>query len=285
MLKELKNNKFLTYVWGGVKHKFNNSFDLIQKDNQQTILTQNAIFNKGNKAFTLAEVLITLVIIGVIAAITVPTLSATWQKQALKSAFTKAVSDLNAISRSFYSDYGYSISEYIADEGYNTSYKILDKYIKLNHDDAVLQGWNKDNDPDYEYFYKSLSGKNSHKICDDYGLFPDISGRLIGLNNPPKQGENGPVICIDTNGMKGPNKFGYDYFLFIFTLDGRVIPMGMKDDRNTSDTSNGYNFSVSGTNYCSKSAGSSSSGYSCAYYALANQHPTQKDKNYWDDFL
>ena len=47
------------------------------------------------KAFTLAEVLITLVIIGVIAAVTVPTIIANSNQESRKSQFKKAVSTLN----------------------------------------------------------------------------------------------------------------------------------------------------------------------------------------------
>ena len=46
------------------------------------------------KAFTLSEVLITLVIIGIIAAITVPVLYADFKKEELRVGFTKAYSDL-----------------------------------------------------------------------------------------------------------------------------------------------------------------------------------------------
>ena len=45
--------------------------------------------------FTLAEVLITLVIIGVIAAMTVPTLMNNTQGQENKTAFKKAISSMN----------------------------------------------------------------------------------------------------------------------------------------------------------------------------------------------
>ena len=42
------------------------------------------------KGFTLAEVLITLAIIGIIAAITIPSIVANHQKKALETQFTKA---------------------------------------------------------------------------------------------------------------------------------------------------------------------------------------------------
>ena len=45
------------------------------------------------KAFTLAEILITLGIIGVVAAMTIPTLVANYRTKALKSGFKKSYSD------------------------------------------------------------------------------------------------------------------------------------------------------------------------------------------------
>ena len=50
---------------------------------------------KNKKAFTLAETLITLVIIGIIAAITVPTLTASWQKTRTVAALKKSHSTLS----------------------------------------------------------------------------------------------------------------------------------------------------------------------------------------------
>ena len=49
-----------------------------------------------NKAFTLAEVLITLAIIGVVAAISIPSVISNSQQQEFKTGLRKAVSVLNS---------------------------------------------------------------------------------------------------------------------------------------------------------------------------------------------
>ena len=59
-------------------------------------------------AFTLAEVLITLGIIGVVAAMTIPTLISNYQKQALFSQFKKAYANLNQAWKLASVDFGYS---------------------------------------------------------------------------------------------------------------------------------------------------------------------------------
>ena len=58
------------------------------------------------KAFTLSEVLITLVIIGVVAAITVPTLFSYYQEQAIKSSLEKNYSVLKQALERYYIDNG-----------------------------------------------------------------------------------------------------------------------------------------------------------------------------------
>ena len=52
-------------------------------------------FGKTQKSFTLAEVLITLVVIGIIAAITVPSINKQIRKQQYKSSLFKAISTIN----------------------------------------------------------------------------------------------------------------------------------------------------------------------------------------------
>ena len=56
------------------------------------------------KGFTLAEVLITLGIIGVVAAMTIPTLNNHLRGKKLESQFKKTYSELNQAARGFYAD-------------------------------------------------------------------------------------------------------------------------------------------------------------------------------------
>ena len=109
------------------------------------------------------------------------------------------------------------------------------------------------------------------------------------MNDTPASGKNGPVICVDVNGQKGPNRYGVDYFLFIFTVDGYVIPMGQSHKNNagscTSSQSNCSNFSNTGSDYCSNTSDNFTYNTSCAYYALRNTHPEEEGKDYWKDFL
>ncbi len=257
------------------------------------------MYKNNNKiyGFTLSEVLITLVIIGIVSAITTPVLSALWQKEALKSAFIKAYSDLNGFSRKFYSDYGYSFGEYARGVSYANVISMMMTYYKQGGTVSNDTYGTASADRDSTYNLRLLSGTklgtatgSSYTICDCTGQFADAAGRLYRFNDKKttaNQGTeiNGPIICVDTNGLKGPNRYGYDYFLFIFTVDGRVIPMGMKDKNNTTAVNKSYNFFVSGSDYCKKTGTTVITNAACAYYALADKHPTNSNKSYWKDFL
>lgn len=86
-----------------------------------------------------------------------------------------------------------------------------------------------------------------------------------------------------------PNRYGIDYFLFTFTVDGKVIPMGQEHKNNPRgcNSSNGscWNFNNIGSQYCSNTSSDISKNTSCAYYALTNTHPTKPGRDYWKDFL
>ena len=64
------------------------------------------MFVQFNKAFTLAEVLITLVIVGVIAALTIPTLINKTQKQEFVSGLKKSYSNLASVTNQIIAEEG-----------------------------------------------------------------------------------------------------------------------------------------------------------------------------------
>lgn len=189
---------------------------------------------------------------------------------------------MNSISRKFYADNGISFSEYGWEHSYKNNYNALKEYI-ITTEHAVSAVEHSNNE--YKMTYKTMANIPVVHVCDDIGLFADAGGRLFGLNNPNKENENGPVICVDTNGLRGPNKYGYDFFIFLFTIDGRVIPMGMEDSNNTPDTSISYNFFVTGSRYCKRNAQSATNNVACSFYALSDKHPNNPNKSYWKDFL
>ncbi len=165
------------------------------------------------KAFTLAEVLITLSIIGVVAALTIPSLIVKYQKHVLYNQFMKAVSVLENAVRMFEveNDCVGSISNILEDgEALNTKHLI--KYFN------VAQEINNDN---YENIcknsYDAIEEDNpciNDRSLDGTYAFITNDGMLFNFSMGVGWfGYNEGIV--DVNGPnKGPNKYGKDIFVF-----------------------------------------------------------------------
>lgn len=73
-------------------------------------LKEISVKANNHKGFTLSEVLITLVVIGVVAAITVPTLFSYYLQQVLKSSLEKNYSVLQQALLRYYADNGVKLA-------------------------------------------------------------------------------------------------------------------------------------------------------------------------------
>jgi len=175
--------------------------------------------NKKFTAFTLAEVLITLLIIGVIASIVIPGIVQDSQNAELKSAFKKAYSTASnawklvvAENPSTYTNKGGWGSCDDPDDDRSSAFKAKFSVIKscINEDGC----WAKD----FE--------------------FPGLIGNGLGSGWEPKRfswiasdgmcwavpwrGYDDSVIAVDTNCEKKPNLIGKDIFSFLLGSDGIV---------------------------------------------------------------
>ncbi len=216
-------------------------------------------------AFTLAEVLITLGIIGVVAALTMPTLIAQHRKKALQTALLKTYSELQQANLSLLAD-----DEHLYEiDSVNERRELLMKEFKgysLVVGDSSWQtiAWNL-----HLLYNGDLKGHNGeteniHPVCDNGGISTDSVGRLWFFNDSDKQ------ICVDVNGVKGPNRYGYDYFVFYPTKDDKIVPHYTNKDAewyiyDSADVSSAYN--------------------DYTFYAVTDQHPTEKGKTYWGDYI
>ncbi len=178
-------------------------------------------------AFTLAEVLITLGIIGVVAALTLPTLIGNYQKQALATQTKK-----------FYSMMSQAVKQYMADEGVddlrNTplasdNYEdtaspeaiesirnFVTKYLK------VVEECDHEANNCFAEKYKSWDGEESSftTYMLDYVL-SDGSVIKIGYMYTPIS------LYVDVNGKKGPNRVGYDLWSMDIFYDGVIDESGV----------------------------------------------------------
>ena len=179
-----------------------------------------------SQGFTLAEILITLVIIGVIAAATIPTMINNTKKQEYVSALKKTYSTLATVTNKIMNDEGMPRGDI---GGWATShsaeYNVYKKY--LSYVKACNSG-------SQECFgqggFKHL---NNTAIDASWGAFeyPKLilsdGTQLIFVHrtNDCSQSSFGSqgicfTIGIDVNGEKPPNAWGKDAFIFVVKEDG-----------------------------------------------------------------
>ncbi len=182
---------------------------------------------KIHYAFTLAEVLITLGIIGIVAAMTIPALMNNIQDSQFKQAWKKEFSTLsNATSRAM-SDNGGSIANACSTLDPNCFRDFYAKYLnvstKCDLDAAYGICWDYTNSVDHK---GSWGGNNASVILGDgafvmfYYTSIDCSSTVFGTNIARCAN-----VFVDTNGFKGPNTVGKDIHCVIIAKNS-VIPLG-----------------------------------------------------------
>ncbi len=208
--------------------------------------------------FTLAEVLITLAIIGVVAALTIPTVVRNY----------RASQYLNSL-KSAYSILSNAVNTANAQEGIVASYDtyadrefkpVLMKYLKVIKDCGNNSCLTSDEDYNNANEYKNYAKNNSVYVRYlDEGEFIMTNGMFVAIQNTYVAGI---YITVDINGIeKGPNAWGHDLFTFqIITKNGRLVPMGAP----------GTSYTFAST-YCSKTSTSNLNGIGCTYKALTDE--------------
>jgi len=194
-------------------------------------------------AFTLAEVLITLAIIGVIAAITIPSIVANHQKRTLETQFAKAYRTISQAVNLAIAEHG-DISTWDWGEGLTEAQKtaIVEKYLLpyLNVMKFCPASTPQGCAPDE--MYKLLSGANWTNLNTrkhPKALLAD--GSIIEFNFGNACITNAGwclATQIDINGAKKPNAVGRDVFQFNFySQTGEFFPSGIyRDDTYDKDT-------------------------------------------------
>lgn len=205
---------------------------------------------RNKNAFTLAEVLITLGIIGVVAAMTLPTVINTTQDKQFKAAFKK---EYSAISQAMLSVYANENTVYEQVEWQNMAVyvckvakqlKTVKSGLKCN-DILAAKGpisdlvkpwqpnvisWYNSNYNKIQWYNKQKQKMESNSAFHAFTFaLPD--GAVINFNSVNQ-------IFIDVNGFKKPNTIGRDIF-YCFLPDGESTPTFFK--KNGDDLSvNGY---------------------------------------------
>ena len=188
------------------------------------------IKNIKNNGFTLAEVLITLVIIGVIAAMTIPTLMNNTNKQEYVSRLTKAYSTLKQGLNSIWQNNGVTPEDY---EFLNTI-DIIDELAKVvatqQKCDTPVTCTGKTLNNTYKYLNNSAvafyDGKTLVTSDGQIYAFVNTVSTSWGISADDKDNLMGRFL-VDVNGSKGPNKVGIDAYLFYLVRGKGIVPAGI----------------------------------------------------------
>lgn len=223
--------------------------------------TYSNVTKKRKLAFTLAEVLITLGIIGIVAAITIPQLINNYKAKRLRTQFLKSYSTIQQAFKEMEAD---DVST--DPTTYNTLeyYKTFMNYLQAPMDCGI--GDNKylpcvymrdSSSKDYKP-YKTYDGKtNASMILFDDGQIALQDGTLLLFENyAPRMRV---FVSVDLNGYNNkPNRWGYDLFTFQL-VDNQLKAMG--------DTGTTY---TDLSTYCNVNSQDEYNGIACAKKALSD---------------
>ena len=219
---------------------------------------------KAKVGFTLAEVLITLGIIGVVAAMTIPILLTNYKANRLRTQFLKTYSVVQQVFKQMEADdVSTNPSDYVRVKGGTGDfYRVFKNYLTgvTNCGDVLSSRVSATPCVSIAYdkpVYKTLDGSNdidNHLFDDGQLALPD--GTLLLFEQ--SMGANYIWIFADINGAKNPpNRLGYDLFAFEF-CDGVLRTMGDKGTKYTDMDK-----------YCNLESSEANNGMTCAQKAKA----------------
>ncbi len=228
-------------------------------------------FSRKRTAFTLAEVLITLGIIGIVAALTLPTLIANYRVSVLKNDFKKADTIIQQAIQKTVTEAGYDdITSFNIPGRHVTTEnwaELQNQTVELNEywlkQFSVTKAVTENELTKLKYSCSGLLGQG--EFCRYYDnkyvnkMYFLSNGMLISPLIPQYGGINHPGLIrvkFDTNGLKGPNRFGYDIFIYESLL--------------------GY------ATLCSPVLQVNYSQWGCYFYAHKDTSPIDSSKSYWD---
>lgn len=196
------------------------------------------------KGFTLAEVLITLGIIGVVAAMTLPTLIQNYKKQVYANGAKKGLNTITNLMSKIQADEGVSdftatslFSEGVCAITYANNRGQID--FSANNGCEELYGNPTAIEkiiPKYIKTVKICKGTDCKEIAEhtdfEYGLLPHIqknwSTKIMGVYSTDGMiyyvfpTEAGLSFIYDINGEKGPNESGRDLFAVSYCRSGEI---------------------------------------------------------------
>jgi prepilin-type N-terminal cleavage/methylation domain-containing protein len=194
------------------------------------------IFKKG---FTLAEVLITLLIIGVVASMIIPSLISSTNNTESVTALKKVYSDLSQATQLIMMDNGGTIEGQCEDYDHNCLKSLYASHMAGIKDCNITLGgicWHNSNQW-YDADGNPITGaeENQSALISSNGTF------MVFINDSKTcissfDGLKYPLACgrirVDLNGFKKPNKVSKDIF-DIYIFKNKLVPRGTENDTAT----------------------------------------------------
>lgn len=209
---------------------------------------------KAKFGFTLAEVLITLGIIGVVSAITIPTLMSKYREKQTVARLTETYSILSQAIRSVQDD-----------EGTPDEWNLSGNYYQKDDSEVIAQkllpamkvaldcGTAPNDSCFYSGAYKYLNGNGAGRYGGDK-IYKIVLMNGTSMAIAHWSDSERIDFYVDTNGNRPPNVIGRDMFCISWFKNKGLYPLGAP--------STGYE------NQCTKT----SSGWGCPYWVLHNKN-------------
>ena len=195
-----------------------------------------------NRGFTLAEVLITLVIIGIIAAITIPSLISKYREQALEVRYLKAKSTIANAMRLLAIESGstdlrlstlMNCYNYSGNQQATCLQAITKKIFRINNDSINnISLLTKLNEKYYSTAYifdimpQAFASANGESPWETVPYaFITSDGMIMGYDDTIYSDGSNDIfyMVVDVNSLNNPNKMYSDLFRFAVNSTGKVI--------------------------------------------------------------
>lgn len=169
------------------------------------------------KAFTLAEILITMGIVGVVSALTIPALNQSWQRDSYVTQLRKVYSEVAQAAVRLKTDRNVQTLKEARLSNDNLKQEFINKYFVITRDcDTTLTNC-------FASSYKTVNGATITTSTTSLGVCKSsiiASGAALCYSLIPN---NKRIrIIVDINGAKDPNIFGRDVFAMEVFANGQV---------------------------------------------------------------
>ncbi len=250
----------------------------------KTIKASTTTYPYNHKGFTLAETLITLVVIGVVAALIVPTIIVKHQKEETITRLKKVYSALSQITNKSIADNG-PIESWTIEQ--DKTKEFFEKYMApyLN----IGKKCEYDTTGDCRFEASNLNTPNTKfawgnpvytiVLADGSALFLRTIVTTVNGGNGITIPRSYVYVVVDINGHKGPNVKGKDIFAYMYWIQNDFTDIGGIDLSGVllpyggTQASTGYNREYFKTQGCNKN----SSGSYCAALIMADNWEIKKD--------